>query len=227
MRKPGDMFDRDFEWVQLGLFADDARGRGPTLGVVSGRRRQGKTFLLRALCQATGRLLLRGGGGGGRRVAAAGRRGPRGGTSGRPRRCEFADWREASRRAAAASAASGPVAVVIDEFPYLARRESVAALDRPERVRAAARRARAQPDPAAAVRLGARRSWGRLLGGSAPLRGRAGLELIVPTLDYRLAARVLGRAGSGARGEGARHRRAARPAYRREFARDDTPAGPG
>src|ERR1700731_2778677 len=53
MRKPGDMFDRDFEWVQLGLFAGDARA-GATLGVVSGRRRQGKTFLLRALCQATG-----------------------------------------------------------------------------------------------------------------------------------------------------------------------------
>ena len=40
---------------------DGARGlrvrcaaRGATLGVVSGRRRQGKTFLLRALCEATG-----------------------------------------------------------------------------------------------------------------------------------------------------------------------------
>jgi uncharacterized protein len=29
---------------------------------------------------------------------------------------------------------------------------------------------------------------GRLLGGSAPLRGRASLELVVPTLDYPLAA---------------------------------------
>ena len=53
MRKPGDMFDRDFEWVELVSFAADARP-GATLGVVSGRRRQGKTFLLRALCQATG-----------------------------------------------------------------------------------------------------------------------------------------------------------------------------
>ena len=47
------MFDRDFEWVQLSLFTSDP-GPGATLGVVSGRRRQGKTFLLRALCQATG-----------------------------------------------------------------------------------------------------------------------------------------------------------------------------
>jgi uncharacterized protein len=65
---------------------------------------------------------------------------------------------------------------------------------------------------------------GRLLGGGAPLRGRAGLELIVPTLDYRLAAefwdvrdpvlavKVHAIAGGT-------------PAYRREFARDDTPAG--
>jgi len=29
---------------------------------------------------------------------------------------------------------------------------------------------------------------GRLLSGNAPLRGRAGLELVVPTLDHRLAA---------------------------------------
>jgi hypothetical protein len=29
---------------------------------------------------------------------------------------------------------------------------------------------------------------GTLLSGSAPLRGRAGLELVVPTLDYQLAA---------------------------------------
>ncbi|WP_181958040.1 hypothetical protein [Nonomuraea mesophila] len=29
---------------------------------------------------------------------------------------------------------------------------------------------------------------GGLLAGNAPLRGRAGLELVVPTLDYRLAA---------------------------------------
>ena len=53
MQKPSDMFDRDFEWIQLGRFAADA-SPGATLGVVSGRRRQGKTFLLRALCQATG-----------------------------------------------------------------------------------------------------------------------------------------------------------------------------
>jgi len=47
--KPADMFDRDEEWAALCRFAADDRP-GATLGVVSGRRRQGKTFLLDALC---------------------------------------------------------------------------------------------------------------------------------------------------------------------------------
>src|ERR1700758_201006 len=51
--KPGDMFDRDVEWMELAALAGDQRAGAP-LGVVSGRRRQGKTFLLRALCEATG-----------------------------------------------------------------------------------------------------------------------------------------------------------------------------
>jgi uncharacterized protein len=46
--KPPDMFDRDEEWAALSRFAADERP-GATLGVVSGRRRQGKTFLLDAL----------------------------------------------------------------------------------------------------------------------------------------------------------------------------------
>jgi hypothetical protein len=53
--KPSGMFDRDDEWNDLARFAmDDAAGA--TLGVVSGRRRQGKTMLLYSLAQATGGL---------------------------------------------------------------------------------------------------------------------------------------------------------------------------
>src|ERR1700683_278255 len=94
MRKPGDMFDRDFEWVQLGLFAGDARA-GATLGVVSGRRRQGKTFLLRALCQATGGFYFAA------EEAADGESRRRVGAElgrylGTPAALEFGDWREAT-----------------------------------------------------------------------------------------------------------------------------------
>jgi hypothetical protein len=46
--KPSGMFDRDFEWAELTRFAGSDAPRA-TLGIVSGRRRQGKTFLLDAL----------------------------------------------------------------------------------------------------------------------------------------------------------------------------------
>jgi hypothetical protein len=66
---------------------------------------------------------------------------------------------------------------------------------------------------------------GRLLAGNAPLRGRAGLELVVSTLDHQLAAEFWGvddpvtalKVNAIVGGT---------PAYRREFARDDTPDGP-
>src|ERR1700743_2822369 len=51
--KPDDMFDRDVEWMELAAFTADERP-GANLGIVSGKSRQGKTFLLRALCEATG-----------------------------------------------------------------------------------------------------------------------------------------------------------------------------
>src|SRR5215472_12112566 len=53
MLKPADMFDRDREWSQVADFIDEDRP-GATLGVVSGRRRQGKSFLLEAACQQAG-----------------------------------------------------------------------------------------------------------------------------------------------------------------------------
>jgi hypothetical protein len=67
---------------------------------------------------------------------------------------------------------------------------------------------------------------GRLLAGSAPLRGRAGLELIVPTLDYRLAAEFWN-VTDPALAVKVHAIVGGTPAYRREFARYDTPAGPG
>lgn len=53
--KPSEIFDRDDEWNDLVRFAVD-NAAGATLGVVSGRRRQGKTLLLYSLAQATGGL---------------------------------------------------------------------------------------------------------------------------------------------------------------------------
>ncbi len=66
---------------------------------------------------------------------------------------------------------------------------------------------------------------GRLLGGNAPLRGRAGLELVVPTLDHRLTAEFW-KIDDPVTALKVNAIVGGTPAYRREFARDDTPAGP-
>jgi hypothetical protein len=54
--KPAHVFDRDFEWRHLTAFAARRGADRAQLGVVSGRRRQGKTFLLNALVQQAGGL---------------------------------------------------------------------------------------------------------------------------------------------------------------------------
>jgi uncharacterized protein len=53
IEKPDRVFARDFEWRHLARFAGRA-GERPQLGVISGRRRQGKTFLVEALAHETG-----------------------------------------------------------------------------------------------------------------------------------------------------------------------------
>ena len=222
MQKPSDMFDRDFEWIQLGRFAADA-SPGATLGVVSGRRRQGKTFLLRALCQATGGFYFAADeaadGESLRRIGAA-----LSAHLGTPAPLRFADWHEVTD-ALLALGRDRPVPVVIDEFPYLARANP----SLPSVIQNAFGPLRAEREKSRTRLLlcGSALSFmGKLLAGGAALRGRAGLELVVHTLDYRLAARfwnvpdpVLAMKVHAIVG--------GTPAYRREFARDDTPAGGG
>ena len=66
---------------------------------------------------------------------------------------------------------------------------------------------------------------GGLLAGNAPLRGRAGLEMVIKPFGYRDAARFWGVSDPGL---AARLHAIAggTPAYRRQFVRDDAPAGP-
>jgi uncharacterized protein len=214
------MFDRGMEWTGLAAFATDPR-QASTLGMVSGRRRQGKTFLLRALCEAMGGFYfaaeeatdaesLR-------RIGAA-----LGAYLRLPASLRFGDWYEVIDSLLALGD-DRPVPVVIDEFPYLVRAnqslpsiiQNAIAPRRPEHERSRSR----------ILLCGSAMSFmGKLLAGNAPLRGRAGLELIVPTLDYRLAAQfwsvtdpVLAVKVHAIVG--------GTPAYRREFARDDTPGG--
>ncbi|MGN9785559.1 ATP-binding protein [Nonomuraea sp. ZG12] len=219
--RPAEMFDRNREWAALTSFATDD-SPGASLGVVSGRRRQGKTFLLRALCQAAGGFYYAAeeatDGESLQRIGAA-----LGERLGAPVPLSFQGWSEVVD-ALLALGRDRPVPVVIDEFPYLARANPRL----PSIIQNALAPLRAERDESRSRLLlcGSAMSFmGRLLSGSAPLRGRAALELVVPTLDHQLAAefwdvhdpvtaiKVNAIVGGT-------------PAYRREFARDDTPAGP-
>ncbi|MFF7392537.1 ATP-binding protein [Streptomyces scabiei] len=215
------MFDRGFEWGELTRFAT-LPGPRATLGVISGRRRQGKTFLLDAVARASGGFMftatetteadaLRQFG-----EALARYRG-----QSTPFR--FAHWDEAVAELMRIADAGDPTVAVIDEFPFLAK----ASPSLPSIIqRALDPAAQRTNTPVRLLLCGSALSFmGRLLSGNAPLRGRAGLELVVPTLDFRLAAEfwqiddprtaLLTNAIVGGT-----------PAYRREFTQGDTPAGP-
>lgn len=221
MIKPPEVFDRDYEWSALTRFiADDQPGA--TLGVVSGRRRQGKTYLLEAACLAAGGFYF-----GAteatdteslRRISIAltEHLSP-------PSPFHFADWAEAVS-ALLDLGRERPVPVVLDEFPYLVKGNP----ELPSIIQQALRpfgHARSATRTRLLLCGSALAVMGKLLAGTAPLRGRAGLELLIPPLDHRLAAqfweitdpRLAVKVNAIVGGT---------PAYRREFSRNDSPAGP-
>jgi uncharacterized protein len=219
--RPADMFDRDVEWTELAAFASDPRP-GATLGVVTGRRRQGKTFLLRALTEATGGFYFAADEGTdaeslqqlGSAVAEH---------LGLISALRFDSWHEAVDTLLSLGA-EHPLPVVIDEFPYLARANP--ALPSILQNAIAPRRPERESSRSRLLLCGSAMTFmGTLLAGNAPLRGRAGLELVVPTLDYQLAAQFWGLTDPALAVQ-VHAIVGGTPAYRREFARDDTPAGP-
>jgi uncharacterized protein len=216
--KPAVMFDRDHEWDALSRFIEDPQ-TGATLGVVSGRRRQGKTFLLDAACTAAGGFYF-----GAteatdpeslRRISTA-----LTAFSRPPTPYHFEDWSEVID-ALLALGRKRPVPVVLDEFPYLARANP----ELPSLIQQAFRTQREERTESQTRLLlcGSALSFmGKLLSGNAPLRGRAGLELLVRPLDHQSAARFwditdprLALQVNAVVG--------GTPAYRREFARGDSP----
>jgi uncharacterized protein len=219
VRKPDAVFDRDFEWRELARFAADP-APGAMLGIVSGRRRQGKTLLLQELCTATGgfyfcateatsadslRLLAHA------HAEHTGQRVP----------LALSSWEQAVD-ALLELGLSGPVLVVIDEFPYLCK--PVQALPSIIQKAIAPRRDLRLRSRSRLILCGSAITFmGRLLSGSAPLRGRAGLDLTVSTFDPRTAAAFWGitdwslavRMHAIVGGT---------PAYRTDFVRNDVPS---
>ncbi|MGQ0464053.1 MAG: AAA family ATPase [Sporichthyaceae bacterium] len=184
--KPTDVFGRDHEWRALGDFVGAERA-GASLGLVYGRRRQGKTFLLEALVEAAGGFywsaLRQSDAQNRERLAASYRT-----FTAAPTPIRFDTWEDAlAGLLALGEGAAEPVPVVVDELPYLLdAAPSIASvlqdLLRPRG--AAARRWRTR-----LLLCGSALSTMQgLLAGSAPLRGRASLELLVHPFDFRDAA---------------------------------------
>lgn len=216
IEKPKRIFARDEEWDALVEFAESSADE-MRLGLISGRRRQGKTFLLQDLAEATGGFLFVA-------VEATERDALRqygaalAGFLGVGGQLQFADWDEAIRFTLDRCPDR---VVIIDEFPYLVKASpSLPSILQREIDTRGEGRSRAR-----LLLCGSAMSvMGGLLGGQAPLRGRASLELIVQPFDYRTAARFWGltdprlaclvHAIVGGT-----------PAYRRRFVDDQAPAG--
>jgi AAA+ ATPase superfamily predicted ATPase len=181
--KPDRIFDRRFEWRQLAAFVERA---GPHLGVVSGRRRQGKTYLLEALTRETGGLYF-----GATQATAAEslRLFTQALTSwlGVTAPIRFGDWDEAITYLCAPHERPGPI--VLDEFPYLSKVEPAL----PSILQREIDRAVSAERSLSLLLCGSAMSvMGGLLAGSAPLRGRASLELVVRPFDHLLTAQFWG-----------------------------------
>jgi AAA+ ATPase superfamily predicted ATPase len=216
LTKPHRIFDRTFEWSTLARFAESPSPHA-RLGLVSGRRRQGKTYLLRALAEAAGGFYFTA-------VEATAADSLREFGSaladhvGGHAPYVLNDWTDALR---VLSDAVGEGLAIIDEFPYLIKADgSIPSIFQRKLDEQASRPE--QPGPRFLLCGSAVSVMGRLLAGNAPLRGRASMELIVNPFDYRTATRfwqiddpelaVLVHSIVGGT-----------PAYRQEFVGGDTP----
>lgn len=219
--KPENLFDREAEWNALVDFACDPRP-GASLGVVSGRLRQGKTYLLEALTRATGGFYF-----GAQEAAEAESLHRLGDQLSRYTGSHLPDRRRRWEDAVDALLGLGerePVSVVIDEFPELVRQSPAL----PSVIHGAYRRLHhaRQANRTRLLLCGSAISlMSRLFSGPSPLRGLAGLQLVIRPLDFRQAARFWGlddprlallvHAVVGGT-----------PAYRRDYVADDAPIGP-
>src|SRR6266567_3013530 len=215
--KPDRVFDRDREWNGLASFASNPV-RGALLGVVSGRRRQGKSFLLEALTSVTSGLyfpslqeteavslrtfstaLIR---------------------QGVPVSRPLLNWGDAIALLFGALR-DQPRTVVIDEFPFLVK----ASPSLPSIIQRELGPGGSGQESAARLLLcgSAMSGMGGLLAGQAPLRGRASLELLIRPFDYTDAARFWG--ADDAKLAMLLHAVVGgTPAYRREFVAFDIPS---
>lgn len=193
MRKPASIIGRDLEWQVLERFLRTSGDDTLKIGIVSGRRRAGKTHLLTAASAAADGLYhvcVQEEGDLSARARFASAIAGHGGIAG----ATTADWESlltsALEVAARTAPADRPPLLVIDEFPYaMAKAPQLPGIlqllyDRAQRGEAPGGRV---------VLCGSSLSVMReLLSGTKPLRGRAMVDLKLGPLDYRQAAELWG-----------------------------------
>lgn len=184
--KPTGLFDRDREWRTLVRFGA-APLPGPSLAVVHGRRRHGKSTLLRRLCEVSGGLYHQAvEGTGPEQLSDLARTYAR--HAGMPVPPAFTDWEQAVA-ALLALGTEAPRVVVLDEFPYLV----AGAPGLPSRLQRALDAGRGRGPRTRLVLCGSAMTvMTSLLAGQAPLRGRASTELAVGPFGFPDAARFAG-----------------------------------
>lgn len=219
--KPDHVFGRDSEWAGLTSYALDPHP-GAMLCVVSGRRRKGKSHLLKALAtetegfyfpalEATEAVALR-------NFTDELIRFTR-----QPVRIPFRDWGDAIPYLFSVMR-DRPVPVVFDEFPFLMK----ASPSLPSILQRELGPGGSGKESLARVVLcgSAMSVMGRLLAGQAPLRDRPSMELLIRSFGYRDAARFWG--VTDPRLAALLHAVVGgTPAYRQEFVRFDAPSGAG
>ncbi|MFE3249116.1 ATP-binding protein [Streptomyces sp. NPDC059209] len=220
--KPEALFDRDAEWDALVAFAGDGRP-GAALGVVSGRLRLGKTYLLQALTSEAGGFYF------GAQEAAEAESLRRLGAelaryTGSASPAHWRGWEDAVD-ALLALGEQQPLPVVIDEFPHLVRQSPAL----PSAIHRAFQRIRdtGGGNRSRLLLCGSTRPMmSRVFSMASPLRALASLNLTVEPLDFRQAAEFWGAADarlallvhSVVGGS---------PAYRRAYVGDDAPRNVG
>jgi uncharacterized protein len=180
---PDDIFGRDHEWRRLVEFVEAPIGEC-LVGLVYGRRRQGKTMLLERLCEAYGGFYWQ---------AEETESGENlaslsdaySAWVGGPGPVRFQNWNEAF--VALTAQRAKPTPIVIDEIGRVIAKAPVV----PSQIqRALSPTGPASRDNRSRLILcgSAFGEMRRLIDGTAPLRGRASLELVIQPFDFRKAA---------------------------------------
>lgn len=186
--KPARLFDRDDEWRELTEFVSSSQP-GAELGLVYGRRRQGKTLLLELLALELGGFLF-----GATQQSEAQNLADLGSAyaayRGLRQPVVFGDYRAAVDELLRLGE-DRPTAVIVDEFPYLAA-ATPALPSYLQQALSPLGYAREHTRTRMILCGSALTTMSQLLAGGAPLRGRAQLELVVRPFGYRAAAEFWG-----------------------------------